>query len=112
MNPNTPQGMTPTEMAKVQSAIRSALPSATTVLCDKCNNATFEPAVLVKKISQLMSPTSSELVIPIEVLSCKACGWVNEMFLQQVGLAKQTTSPIVQSEIGEVEPTRPKLSLI
>ena len=71
------QAFSTTKEHKVQS-ISSTLINIT---CDKCGNHTFETVVLIKRISAIMSPTGQEALVPIQVFSCNACGWVNKEFL-------------------------------
>lgn len=67
--------------APVQSESRIDISSAESITCDKCGNHTFETVVLIKRISAIMSPTGQEALVPIQVFSCNACGWVNKEFL-------------------------------
>ena len=46
-----------------------------TLTCD-CGGMLFEPGVVIKKISPLVSPTSKEESYPFQVLVCKKCGKV------------------------------------
>ena len=39
----------------------------TDVMCDKCDNQTFAPAFMFKKISAILSPTGKESLIPLQV---------------------------------------------
>lgn len=51
------------------------------VTCNKCGNYTFQQAVLMKKLSALLSPTGQEAMVPIPIFSCNACGYINPEFL-------------------------------
>ena len=46
-----------------------------TLTCD-CGGMLFEPGVVIKKISPLVSPTGNEENYPFQVLICKKCGLV------------------------------------
>jgi len=46
-----------------------------TVTCS-CGSMIFEEAIILKKISPLVSPTGKEEIQPIDVLVCKKCGKV------------------------------------
>jgi len=53
------------------------------VVCDKCGNQTFTPAMLFKKISAVLSPNGQKALFPLEVYKCDECGHINEEFLPQ-----------------------------
>ena len=44
------------------------------ITCEKCQNMIFLPAVRIKKISALMSPTGKETIAPVQVFACANCG--------------------------------------
>jgi hypothetical protein len=47
--------------------------------CD-CGGILFKEGVVIKKISQFISPTGKEEVFPLEVLICEKCGKVPNEF--------------------------------
>lgn len=52
------------------------------VKCSKCSGGLFQSLTVLRKISKLYVPgSSSDILIPIQVLKCDACGTVNEEFL-------------------------------
>lgn len=53
--------------------------SATT--CNSCGKEAFQEAVILRKISALLSPTGKEGFVPIQVFACISCGHVNNDFL-------------------------------
>ena len=53
------------------------------VLCDKCGCQTFQPVVLFKKISAVLSPNGQKALFPLEVYRCTDCGHINQEFLPQ-----------------------------
>jgi hypothetical protein len=59
------------------------LKEAEDIKCDECAHLYFSPAVLIKKISALMSPTGKEMLAPIQIFQCSSCNHVNEQFLGQ-----------------------------
>jgi len=71
MNGNQPQ----------QQQIRVNLEDAEDVVCEECNNEYFTPAVMIKKLSPLVSPTGKEAMVPVQLFQCNSCGHVNEKFL-------------------------------
>ena len=65
------------------------LSQAEDVTCEKCSNAYFESAFLVKRVTALSSPTGQEGIIPIPVFVCKGCGHINEEFAPTPDRLKQ-----------------------
>jgi len=57
------------------------LSTADDVVCDNCGNYTFLPVMMMKRLSAIISPTGQEAIIPMQVFSCNACGWINKEFL-------------------------------
>lgn len=57
------------------------LSEAYNVLCNKCGNFAFIPAVTFKKLLALMSPTGKEGVVPVETFMCTNCGYIPPEFL-------------------------------
>ena len=51
-------------------------------MCEKCENSTFKNTTLIKTISELVSPSGKEMIIPIPVYACEKCGHVNPQFLK------------------------------
>ena len=87
-----------------QTTQRPQLPDlslATDIVCEQCDNMTFEEVLLMKKVSALVSPNGKEGIIPIPTFACVACGHVNQMF-------RPNTKPVEQQE---AQPERPTLSL-
>ena len=56
--------------------------TAKDMLCAKCENNSFKATTLIKTISELISPSGKEMIIPIPVYACESCGHVNEQFLK------------------------------
>ena len=53
------------------------------VVCDKCGCQRFQPVVLFKKISAVLSPNGQKALFPLEVYRCTDCGHINQEFLPQ-----------------------------
>jgi len=53
----------------------------TPVVCEKCGHEHFIQVSMIRKLSQMLSPTGQPALIPIPVFACAACGHVNEEFL-------------------------------
>ena len=51
------------------------------VVCNKCECQTFEPVMLFKKLSAVLSPTGKETLVPLQVYKCTDCGHINSGFL-------------------------------
>lgn len=81
---------------------------ATDIVCENCNNLTFQEVVLLKKISAIASPNGKEGLIPIPTFACVACGYVNKMFRPLKSATTEAAEPTTQET---PEPERPKLVL-
>ena len=93
------------------------LSQSTGIECERCNNATFQEVLLLRRFSALTSPTGVAGKVPIPVLACCACGWVNVEFVPAAlrAPAPETTSEkggIVQSSLEPPTPAKSHLSLI
>jgi len=53
----------------------------TPVVCEKCGHDVFMPAMKMRKLSALLSPTGQETMIPIQAFACVECNHINEGFL-------------------------------
>jgi hypothetical protein len=47
--------------------------NAKTLTCE-CGGIVFENGLVIKRVSAILSPTSQEMDIPIQVFLCKGCG--------------------------------------
>ena len=64
-----------------QQKMRVNLQDAEDVVCEECENNYFSPAIIIKKVSALLSPTGQEMMAPVQLFQCNKCGHVNEDFL-------------------------------
>ena len=94
------------EQQQQQLAVLRVMKDATDVTCENCGNYTFQPVMLIKRISALISPTSEELMPQIPVMSCNACGHVNAEFIPHFNVIPATEAPT------EPEAARPRISLV
>lgn len=62
---------------------RISLADTSTVVCEACGGKVFEQAVMIQKVSALMTGTGQPGIIPIPVFMCSKCGHVNAEFLPQ-----------------------------
>ena len=51
------------------------------VKCEKCDNETFTPAFMLRKVSALVSPTGKDTILPVQLFACAKCNHVNEDML-------------------------------
>ncbi len=51
------------------------------VVCEKCENQTFEPVFLFKKLSAVLSPSGKDTMVPMQTYRCTECGHMNKEFL-------------------------------
>lgn len=84
---------------------------ATDIVCENCNNLTFQEVVLMKKISAIASPNGKEGLIPIPTFACVACGYVNKMFRPVKTAQTSEAETQTRTESVDAEPTKPKLVL-
>lgn len=54
---------------------------ATDVKCETCGNYTFHSCVLMKHLSELVSPTGKAVNVPVPTFACDHCGYVNDGFI-------------------------------
>ena len=52
-------------------------------VCEDCGNAVFIPAVFLRRLSPIVSPTGKEAMIPIQVYSCGNCGKVPSTLMKE-----------------------------
>ena len=48
------------------------------IICNKCEGELFNPVVMLRKVSALVSPTGKETVVPVQLFACIKCGHVNK----------------------------------
>jgi len=57
------------------------LDSTTEVSCDECHSTTFSEAVMMRKVSRIVTGAAKDSYVPIPVFICTACGCVNDEFI-------------------------------
>lgn len=79
----------------------------TPIACNKCGNATFVPAMFLRHVSAIISPTGKEELAPVPTFVCNACGHVPDKLVPSFMKeelkgegepTKEATSPIVASK--------------
>ena len=48
------------------------------IKCEECDSEVFQPAMLLRKLSALVSPSGKETIIPVQIFACIKCGHVNK----------------------------------
>jgi uncharacterized protein CbrC (UPF0167 family) len=64
-----------------QQKMRVNLQDAEDVVCEECENNYFSPAIIIKRVSALLSPSGQEMMAPVQLFQCNKCGHVNKEFL-------------------------------
>ena len=67
-------------------------------VCENCNGEAFRDALLLRKVSPLLTETGKEGYLPIQVFACVKCGHVNSHFIPSELRVAQ--SSIVQGSLG------------
>lgn len=53
----------------------------TAEVCENCNGEAFREALLLRKVSALLSSSGKEGYAPVQVFACVKCGHVNAHFI-------------------------------
>jgi uncharacterized Zn finger protein len=53
------------------------------ISCDECKSLTFSEAVILRKVSRLLTGQTKDSVLPIPTFVCTACGHVNDEFMPE-----------------------------
>lgn len=56
------------------------LKNAKEIICEECQNDTFEEVLKLKKLSKLYTGEQKDSLIPLPVFACKSCGHINKEF--------------------------------
>lgn len=76
------------------------LKNAANIECS-CGGIIFEPAMVFKKISPILSPSGKEEILPIDVMVCKKCGRINRNLMQFDVLPDE-----VMDELPKIKPNK------
>ena len=52
-------------------------------VCDQCGGEAFQEAMMLRKVSALLSGTGKEGYLPVQIMACVKCGNINQQFLPQ-----------------------------
>lgn len=70
-------------MDQQQVKLNISLDKTEGVICDVCQNQTFQEALIIRKASKFLTGTAQDAIVPIPTFCCTKCGHVNEDFLPQ-----------------------------
>lgn len=57
------------------------LSDTTAVQCEACGNEVFEQALILRKVSPILTGNGQPGIVPVPVFICSKCGHVNKEFL-------------------------------
>lgn len=61
------------------------LSQATDLHCSECNNRTFIPVFVLKRLSAIVSPNGQEMMVPVQLYECTKCHMIPDEFLSAFG---------------------------
>jgi DNA-directed RNA polymerase subunit RPC12/RpoP len=50
------------------------------IVCEECEHNIFEEKLMLRKVSKLLIGADKDQIIPIPVICCAKCGYINEEF--------------------------------
>lgn len=56
------------------------LNKTTGVVCEECENTTFQEALMLRKVSRFLTGDAQDGIMPIATFACIKCGHVNQEF--------------------------------
>jgi hypothetical protein len=77
-----------------QMMIMKHLKDSTGVKCEKCEHQVFLESYVIRKISKILVGSPSDVVVPVPIFTCAACGHVNEDFRPKEFELDETPSKI------------------
>jgi hypothetical protein len=54
--------------------------NSTAVICEECENETFNNVSFIRKISKLYTGSTSDSVVPVPTFQCSECKHINKEF--------------------------------
>ena len=54
--------------------------SQPTLKCEKCDNPFFKKVTVIKKISKILTASSEDQFVPMEIYACDSCSHINDEF--------------------------------
>ncbi len=70
-------------MMQERENMKKVLDTASTIVCENCDNHTFTQVCVMKRVSALVSPNGQEMTIPLATWQCTACSHINKDFLPE-----------------------------
>jgi len=65
----------------MQQNLNVDISQSTAVLCEECNGTYFEQALVIRRVSAILTGQGKPGFIPIPVFKCSKCGHVNGEFI-------------------------------
>jgi uncharacterized Zn finger protein len=65
----------------MQSNTNVDLSQTTSVVCEECKGTYFEQALVLRRVSSILTGTGKPGFVPIPVFKCSECGHVNGEFI-------------------------------
>lgn len=65
----------------MQQNVNVDISQTTPVLCEECNGTYFEQALVIRKVSGLLTGQGKPGYVPIPIFKCSECGHVNAEFI-------------------------------
>ena len=88
---NMIQDLNPSVQSTQSPQTRVTLKDTIGVTCDECENPTFSEAMMMRRVSRILTGTPKDSYVPVPIFVCVACGHVNDEFLPAE--LKTTQSP-------------------
>lgn len=65
-----------------QKPVQVSIPlnKTTGVVCEQCENTTFQEALMLRKVSRFLTGDAQDGIMPIATFACIKCGHVNQEF--------------------------------
>ncbi len=79
------------------------------VVCEKCDNFTFQAVLLLKRVPSVVAPDGKEAFWPTQMFACHACGHINARFVAGVEWFSDEVLRGHGIEVPEPEPENPNV---
>lgn len=86
-----------------QQQMNINLEDTTEIICERCNNNTFQQGVLLRSVSRFITMNEQDGIMPVPIFYCIKCKHINEQFLPK-------TKPLDEIPSVEVIDEQPKRS--
>lgn len=75
------KNMNPLNVGQRQIQPKIDIKSTTPTLCEKCEGEAFQEAIILRRVSAIVTGTGKDGYLPVQVFACVKCGHVNSQFL-------------------------------